>query len=125
MTRLFDVDGENLDRGFVNLRAVESRHEQQLNELIESLWATYEPYADPDFPQSFARDVDGRFWGLYLYLGCTLLEAGRALLPVDKRRRVGGQPDLCVVEEGRRIWIEAIAPDEATPVPIRSCDLSQ
>lgn len=34
MTRLVDVDGENLDRGFVNLRAAESRHEQQLHELI-------------------------------------------------------------------------------------------
>ena len=45
MTRLFDVDGENLDRGFINLRAAESRHEQQLHELIESMWATYEPYA--------------------------------------------------------------------------------
>jgi len=44
------------------------------------MWATYEPYADPDFPQGFAHDVDGRFWEMYL--GCTLLEAGRALLPV-------------------------------------------
>jgi hypothetical protein len=38
MTRLFDVDGENIDRGFVNLRAAESRTEQQLHELIESMW---------------------------------------------------------------------------------------
>lgn len=115
MTRLFDVDGGNLDRAFVNLRAAESRFEQQLHELIESLWATYEPYADPDFPQGFARDVDGRFWEMYL--GCTLLEAGRALLPVVERQRAGGQPDLCVVEEGRRIWIEAITPDEGDPGP--------
>ncbi len=79
------------------------------------MWATYEPYADPDFPQGFARDVDGRFWEMYL--GCTLLEAGRALLPVVERRRAGGQPDLCVVEEGRRIWIEAITPDEGGPGP--------
>lgn len=69
MTHLFDVNGENLDRGFVNLRAAESRHEQQLHELIESLWATYEPYADPDFRQGFARDVDGRFWEMYLSIG--------------------------------------------------------
>jgi hypothetical protein len=115
MTRLFDVVGENLDRGFVNLRAAESRTEQQLHELIETMWATYEPYADPDFPQGFARDVDGRFWEMYL--GCTLLEAGRALLPVVERQRAGGQPDLCVMEDERRIWIEAIAPDEGGPGP--------
>ena len=115
MTKLFDVDGANLDRGFMNLRAAESRIEQQLHDQIEVMWATYEPYADPDFPQGFARDVDGRFWEMYL--GCTLIEAGRTLLPVADRQRQGGQPDLCVLDEGRRIWIEAIAPDEGAPGP--------
>lgn len=115
MTNLFDVDGSNLDRGFLNLKASESRIEQQLHDQIEAMWATYEPYADPDFPQGFARDVDGRFWEMYL--GCTLIEAGRTLLPVTQRQRQGGQPDLCVLEEDRRIWIEAIAPDEGAPGP--------
>lgn len=53
--------------------------------------------------------MDVRFRGMYL--GCTLLEARRTLLPVADRQREGGQPDLCVLEENRRIWIEAIAPD--------------
>jgi hypothetical protein len=81
------------------------------------MWATYQPYADPDFPQGFARDVDGRFWEMYL--GCTLLESGRTLLPVIEGQRAGGQPDLCVIEGRRRIWIEAIAPDEGGPGPDR------
>jgi hypothetical protein len=38
-------------------------------------------------------------------------------LPVVDRQRQGGQPDLCVLEDGRRIWIEAIAPDEGAPGP--------
>lgn len=113
MTRLFDVDGPNLDRGFENLKAAESATEQHLHELIEAMWRTYEPYADPDFPEGFARDVDGRFWEMYL--GCTFLDAGRTLLPVVERQREGGQPDLCILEDGRRIWIEAIAPDEGAP----------
>jgi hypothetical protein len=79
------------------------------------MWSTYEPYADPDFRQGFARDVDGRFWEMYL--GCTLLEAGRTLLPAAERQRDGGQPDLCVIEDGRRIWIEAITPDDGAPGP--------
>lgn len=52
-----------------------------------------------------------------MYLGCTLLEAGRALLPVVERQREGGQPNLCVLEDGRRIWIEATIPDEGAPGP--------
>lgn len=124
MSDLFDVDGANLDLGFENLKAAESPFEQQLHATLQEMWARYEPYADPDFRQGFARDVDGRFWEMYL--GCTLLEAGRRLLPVTDRRREGGQPDLCILEADRRIWIEAITPDEgasgpdqiARPVPI-------
>jgi len=33
--------------------------------------------------------------------------------------RAGGQPDLCVIEGRRRIWIEAIAPDEGGSGPDR------
>ncbi|MFG1179337.1 hypothetical protein [Xanthobacter versatilis] len=77
--------------------------------------ATYEPYADPDFRHGFARDVDGRFWEMYL--GCTLIEAGRNLLPIVERKRDGGQLELCVIEDGRRFWIEAIAPRDGDSEP--------
>ncbi|WP_205687804.1 hypothetical protein [Ciceribacter ferrooxidans] len=90
MSRIFDVDGNNLDPGFVNIKAQQYRAEQEMYELIEARWETYEPYADPDFRHGFARDVDGRFWEMYL--GCTLLEAGRALLPAAERLREGGSP---------------------------------
>jgi hypothetical protein len=115
MSDLFDVDGANLDLGFENLKAAELSIEQQLRALLQEMWARYEPYADPDFRQGFARDVDGRFWEMYL--GCTLLEAGRTLLPVAGRQREGGQPDLCVLEGDHRIWIEAITPNEGAPGP--------
>lgn len=115
MSDLFDIDGANLDLGFENLKIAESLIEQQLHAMLQEMWARYEPYADPDFRQGFARDVDGRFWEMYL--GCTLLEAGRTLLPVVDRQREGGQPDLCVLEGSRRIWIEAISPDEGAPGP--------
>ena len=110
MTQLFEIDGENLDPGFVNLRAAESRTERELHDLIEAMWERYEPYADPDFRQGFARDVDGRFWEMYI--GYALLEADRTLLPAAQRQRKGGQPDICVLAGGRRLWIEAIAPDD-------------
>lgn len=113
MSDLFDVEGANLDRGFENLKAAESPIEQQLRAMLQEKWDRYEPYADPDFRHGFARDIDGRFWEMYL--GCTLLEAGRTLLPVIKRQREGGQPDICVLDDGGRIWIEAITPDEGSP----------
>lgn len=115
MSNLFDVNGANLDLGFENLKAAESPIEQELRAMLQEMWSRYEPYADTDFRHGFARDVDGRFWEMYL--GCTLLEAGRTLLPVVERQRDGGQPDLCVLEHGRRIWIEATTPDEGAPGP--------
>lgn len=115
MSDLFDVDGANLDLGFENLKIAEFPIERQLRAMLQEMWARYEPYADPDFRQGFARDIDGRFWEMYL--GCTLLDAGRRLLPVVGRQREGGQPDLCVLEGSRRIWIEAITPNEGAPGP--------
>lgn len=113
MSDLFDIDGANLDFGFENLKAAQAPIEEQLRAMLQEMWERYEPYADPDFRQGFARDVDGRFWEMYL--GCTLLEAGHTLLPVIDRQRQGGQPDLCVLDDGRRIWIEAITPGEGAP----------
>lgn len=115
MSDLFDIDGANLDRGFEHLKTPESLVEQQLRAMLQEMWTRYGPYADPDFRNGFARDVDGRFWEMYL--GCTLLEEGRTLLPVVERQREGGQPDLCVLDDGRRIWIEAITPNEGAPGP--------
>lgn len=115
MSDLFDVDGANLDGGFENLKSAELLTEQQLRAILQEMWSRYEPYADSDFRHGFARDVEGRFWEMYL--GCSLLDAGRTLLPVAERQRDGGQPDLCVLEDGRRIWIEAITPDEGTSGP--------
>jgi hypothetical protein len=119
MTDLFDVDGANLDRGFENLKAAELPIEQQLHAMLQEMWGRYEPYADPDFRQGFARDVDGRFWEMYL--GCTLLEAGRTLLPVVERQREGGQPDLCVLEDGRRSGSRPLPQMKAHRVLTRSC----
>mmetsp|Transcript_22973 Transcript_22973/g.38694 ORF Transcript_22973/g.38694 Transcript_22973/m.38694 type:complete len:301 (-) Transcript_22973:5941-6843(-) len=115
MSLLFDVDGENLDQGFVNLRARASLPEQKLHDFAQQLWEAYEPYADHDFRMGFARDVDGRFWEMYL--GCLFLEAGYSLLQTSERLTEGGQPDLCILDGERRIWIEAIAPSPGAPGP--------
>lgn len=108
MCGIFDVEGDGLDIGYVNIKAGNAAPEREMRDLIEDLWAEYEPYADGDFREGFAQDVDGRFWELFL--GSTLLRSGHQLLPRSERSAGGGQPDICVVEDGRRTWIEAIAP---------------
>ncbi len=60
MSDLFDIHGANLDLGFENLKVAEFPIEQQLHAMPQEMWARYEPYADPNFRQGFARDVDGR-----------------------------------------------------------------
>lgn len=101
MSNLFEFDGPNLELGFQHLKAARHPVEQQLHDTLQAMWERYEPFADSDFRQGFARDVHGRFWEMFL--GCTLLDAGRTLLPRRDHRREGGQPDLCVLDAGRRI----------------------
>lgn len=115
MSDLFATEGEDLDLGYRNLRAGKHRVERELRGILEALWAMYEPYADPNFVGEFAREPDTRFWEMYL--ACQLLEAGKTLLPTAERCRRGGQPDICVLDVGRRIWIEAIAPDVGAAGP--------
>jgi hypothetical protein len=113
MANLFATAGDDLDLGYLNLRAGRHRRERDIARVLEQMWARYEPYADRDFVPGFARDPEARFWEMYL--GCALLDTGKTLLPTAERPRDGGHPDLCVVDANRRIWIEAIAPDRGRP----------
>ena len=54
MTSLFDVGGDNLDLGFVNIREGRFAAEQRLQRALEEMWSVYAPYADLDFRQGFA-----------------------------------------------------------------------
>lgn len=115
MVTLFDIDGDNLDLGYKNLCRSEFAAEKELACHLDKLWAAYAPYADPDFKQGFARDPDSRFWEMYI--GTSLLAAEKQLLPTSERLRQGGQPDICVLDGDKKLWIEAIAPDRGAPGP--------
>jgi len=104
---LFDVAGNGLDQGYMNLRDGDSAEERHIVATLERMWQRFEPFADLDFRQGFARDPDGRFWEMYL--ACALLDTDKVLLARADYPQ-GGVPDICVVEGDRRIWIEAIAP---------------
>ena len=119
MTLLFELDVPDGDVGYRNLRKGVSQCELATQRTLEEMWVVYEPYADPNFRSGFAHDPEARFWEMFL--GCQLVEAGHKLLSTKDRLKDGGQPDLCVIDDDRRIWIEAIVPEvgKAGPDQVR------
>jgi hypothetical protein len=109
MPGLFQVPGDHLDLGYINLRDDQHPGGRAIARALDAMWTQFQPYADPSFEEEFARNPEARFWEMFV--GCALLSAGKTLRPAINRHRDGGQPDICVIEDGRRIWIEAIAPD--------------
>lgn len=105
----------DVDLGYANLRSRNRPEASEIADQLEAMWQIYEPFADIDFRGGFAQDPEARFWEMHL--GCALLAGGKTLLRREERAPSGGQPDLCVIDGNRRIWIEAIAPTEGAPGP--------
>ncbi len=96
----------------------------ELRKYLESLWQEYAPYADPDFRQNMALDIDSRVWEMYLT--CALL---KNRLPIKPKHSADG-PDILIEQGKNRIWIEAITPssgEEGNPdkVPELSLGVAQ
>ena len=81
-------------------------------EHMERYWRIYQPFASPDFQHQLLAD-DDKFYSLTweLMLGARLLEAGYHLVPSRNDER----PDLCLILEGKRIWIECCLPTGGDP----------
>jgi hypothetical protein len=81
-------------------------------EHMERFWRTYQPFASPNFQHQLLAD-DDKFYSLTweLMLGARLLEAGYHLEPSRNDER----PDLCLIFEGKRIWIECCLPTGGDP----------
>ena len=93
-------------------------------EHLENLWTNYAPYAPPDFQKQFLSDA-GKHYSLIweMFLANKLLENDYDLIPVQS----SNAPDLCVEQDGKKIWIECCLPekgDVALPdsVPETICD---
>jgi hypothetical protein len=84
---------------------------------LERFWRTYQPFASPDFQHQLLAD-DDKFYSLTweLMLGATLLEKGYHLEPSINDNR----PDLCLIMEGKRIWIECCLPTAGDPLKSNS-----
>lgn len=110
MPSLFEIEGNNLDEGYMNLRSGRYPVERQIAKSLEEMWVRFQPFSDPGFREAFARDPESRFWEMCL--GCYLLDSGKQLVPNRDVDRSRGSPDFCIIDEGQKIWIEAVAPDK-------------
>lgn len=108
LKKLFEVSVDNPHQSFVALRDLP--HNIRRKEILEEFWKQYEPFADRNFPSAFAQDPHSRFWEMCL--ACGLLNLNFQLLPTCLRGKAG--PDLCLHNNGNRIWIEAVAPTGGT-----------
>lgn len=84
----------------------------QYLEHMERLWHIYRPFASPGFQRQILADND-KFYSLTweLILGAKLLENGYHL----ERSINDARPDLCLVWEGKRVWIECCLPTGGDP----------
>jgi len=95
------------DRTYIFIRDNPHPRPQAVRGLVEELWAKYWPYADDDFYRDIPLYFAPRFWEMDL--ACELMAKG---LVVEERK--GHGPDIPLVVEGRRVWVEAIAATDRT-----------
>ena len=94
--------GDDCCPGYKNVRDLPRC--QPYRELVEALWARYQPSQDPHFLPDARQHFLQRFWEMYLFV--TLQEQG---MNPQKGQALG--PDFYLEIEGRRFWVEAVAPD--------------
>lgn len=99
---LFSYTGDGASVVYRNLRDLDRDIVIAIRGYIDGLWQIYRQFADRDFVAEFPRRPEERFWEMYL--GCSLLDMGLEL------RKSDPGPDLLVIKDDKRIWIEATAP---------------
>ena len=76
-------------------------------EYVEQLWSTFHDLADNNFLSKAPKSFHQHFWEMYL--GSTLRMKGMELV------RVGGEGlEYYIKKDGRRLWVEAVAPTAGT-----------
>jgi hypothetical protein len=97
----FFLPDENCVLGYRNVR--DTAVLQPAREYTEGLWERYRSFADCHFLEDARQHFLQRYWEMYLTVA--LMEQDCA--PV----RVGGSgPEFFFPFDGRRVWVEAIAP---------------
>jgi hypothetical protein len=101
-TNSFFLPGDDCDPGYLNIQRLP--FVLPAKQYVERLWRTYAPYADRHFREDARRHFHQRYWEMYLAV--TLMDAGFSLI-----KQADEGPEFSIEIEGRRVWVEAIAPD--------------
>lgn len=97
----FFLPGEAADQVYILNR--ENKHRGHIREALDRMWERCRHLVgDRNFQEQAKRDYGAATWHLLL-LNC-LLDQGHRVEPAN-----GAGPDILVMLDGRRIWIEAIA----------------
>ncbi len=105
MYTLFDVECSNCDPLWAKIKDAVNPRYAEVRDKLQCMWETYEQYGDKNFRKEFALHTHQRFWEMYL--ASNLIEQGKNLVP--RKGRDPSRPDI-LIEEERRIWIEAVSP---------------
>ncbi len=111
---LFDSSITPYSKSFLELaeNAKSLRGAEEYLEHMERLWHAYQPFASPDFLRQLLAD-DGKFYSLTweMLLGAMLLDKGYEL----QASKDDNRPDLCLIYEEKRVWIECCLPTGGDP----------
>ncbi|MDO8847713.1 MAG: hypothetical protein Q7W51_04930 [Coriobacteriia bacterium] len=99
MSGLFDETGEP-DSLYERIRTSDLTHIEALRERLEGMWSMFAPHADRHFLVEFRKEINARYWEMYLT--CAFLEKGWEVASGDHG------PDILLLHEGQRVWIEAV-----------------
>lgn len=104
------------DSLYARIRDKADPHAKEFHQTLENMWVDFHPYAPRGFERNLQDSFHQRWWEMYLTLA--LVRLG---LPVTPSRHDHG-PDILIEVNGRKIWIEAVAPrpgvtGDAVPEP--------
>jgi hypothetical protein len=106
MSSLFEQPGQKGSK-YDKLRTSDHPQAVKIRAWVDTLWKDYERFADPEFKIEYRNQIDSRYWEMYL----TSVFLGRGL-EVECHKP---GPDILIIQDARRIWVEAVAPTQGAP----------
>lgn len=103
----FFSDGATSDLEYESLNLPINEDSQRCRDFVESLWKDYSKLADKNFLSDSKNHFHQRFWEMYLSV--TFMRRGYELIKSPDE-----SPDVCIQLNGKKLWIEAVAPGPGT-----------
>jgi hypothetical protein len=105
----------NCDSDYESLIYPINEDYQRCRDFVDFLWRDYSDFADKNFLTNAKTHFHQRFWEMYLSV--TFLRKGYEVIKTPDE-----SPDVCIKMNGKKLWIEAVAPGPGTgpdqiPIP--------